>query len=86
MYAANPNSSDTNLMIHDGVSVLQRVELDLILVLPDHGQKLPVGVPGVDVLQGHLLLHDLGLLGASLLSVPSKFLNLLQDVGSAASL
>jgi hypothetical protein len=64
---------------------LQRVEIDLLLVLANHGQKLPVGVPGVHHLHGLLALQDFGLLGAPFLAVLPQPLDLLDDVGPPAS-
>jgi len=73
-------------MINDCVSVLQGGVLDLLLVLPDHGQELPVRVSRIDVFQRHLFFHDLGLLGASLFAILLQTFNFFHGVWSATPL
>ena len=90
--------ADCDLVVGDGVSVLQRVDLQLLLVVLDHRAELPVGVGRVLdqseiskdyinqpitahlVPQGLLLLQDLRLLGAPLLSVFLQLLHFFDNV------
>ena len=56
MYDCKPNA-DGDLMVAHGVSVHEGVELQILLVVQDHLQELPVRVPGVPVSQ-NLRSHD----------------------------
>ena len=75
--------ADRDLVVHVGVVLCQRMVLDLLLVLPDHCQELPVGVTRVVAPLGVLELEGLRLFGAALLPVLLQTLNLLHDVRAA---
>ena len=51
-----PNA-DSDLMVAHGVAVEEGVELELLLVVEDHLQELPVGVARVPVSQ-NLVIHN----------------------------
>ena len=50
MYGCRPNA-DSDLVVAHGVAVDEGVELQLLLVVEDHLQELPVRVPRVPVSQ-----------------------------------
>ena len=75
--------ADRNLMVRDGVSVLEWIDVQLVLVVHYHAPELPVGVCGIFVSERLLLLQDLSLLSSPLLSVLLQLFHLLHDVGSS---
>lgn len=74
--------ADGDLVVLGGLVPPQRPELDGVLVFPNHGQELPVGVAGVRIHQGLFLLFLLSLVLAALLTILLETLHLLHDVGA----
>ena len=72
--------ADSDLVAGDGVTILQWLHFQLVLVVRDHGPELPVGVIGILVPQCLLFLQDLRLLGPSLLSVLLQLLHFFDNV------
>lgn len=72
--------ADSDLMVGDGVPVLEGVDLQLVLVVPNHAPKLPVGVRGVFVPQSLLLLQYLSLLRSPLLPVLLQLLHFFDNI------
>ena len=74
--------ADRDLVVHEGVVLCQRIVLQLLLVLSDHGEELPVGIARVILALGILELEGLRLFGSPLLTVLLQALHFFDHVGT----
>lgn len=58
-----------DLMINHLVLIRERLNLQSLLIFPDHAQELPIGISWVNVLLSFLFLQNLGLFCATLFAI-----------------
>ena len=73
-----------DLMVIQVVAVLKRGELQLLLVVPDHGQEFPVRVARIYVFRGALLLKNLLLFGTTLFPIFLKPIDFFDNIRASS--